>query len=161
MVGHAIEGNEDLVKRVVAEGHQLGNHSWDHPVLTSISLEKAKKQINDTTEALKKASGQDVHIMRPPYGAINGAIQAAVDQSFILWDVDTLDWKNRNTASIMKEVRKAQPGSIILMHDIHQTSIDALPSILQYLTEQGFEMVTVEELMGDQLELHQSYTNRE
>ena len=161
MVGHAIEGNEDLVKRVVAEGHQLGNHSWDHPVLTSISLEKAKKEINDTTEALKKASGQDVHIMRPPYGAINGAIQAAVDQSFILWDIDTLDWKNRNTASIMKEVRKAQPGSIILMHDIHQTSIDALPSILQYLTEQGFEMVTVEELMGDQLELHQSYTNRE
>ena len=57
----------------------------------------------------------------------NAAIQAAVDQSFILWDIDTLDWKNRNTASIMKEVRKAQPGSIILMHDIHQTSIDALP----------------------------------
>ena len=161
MVGRSIAGNEDLIKQVVAEGHQIGNHSWDHPVLTKLSLEKAKKQINDTTEALKKASGQDVHVMRPPYGAINGAIQAAVDQSFILWDIDTLDWKNRNTASIMKEVRKAQPGSIILMHDIHQTTIDALPLILQYLTEQGFEMVTVDELMGDQLELHQSYTNRE
>lgn len=161
MVGHAVEGNEDIIKRVIAEGHQIGNHSWDHPVLTKISLEKAKSQINDTTAALKKASGLDVHIMRPTYGAINGAIQAAVDQSFILWDVDTLDWKNRNTASIMKEVRKAQPGSIILMHDVHQTTIDALPLILQYLTEQGFEMVTIEELMGDQLELHQSYTNRE
>lgn len=161
MVGRSVAGNEDLIKQVVAEGHQIGNHSWDHPVLTKLSLEKAKKQINDTTEALKKASGQDVHVMRPPYGAINGAIQAAVDQSFILWDIDTLDWKNRNTASIMKEVRKAQPGSIILMHDIHQTTIDALPLILQYLTEQGFEMVTVDELMGDQLELHQSYTNRE
>lgn len=161
MVGHDVEGNEDIIKRVIAEGHQIGNHSWDHPVLTKISLEKAKSQINDTTAALKKASGLDVHIMRPPYGAINGAIQAAVDQSFILWDVDTLDWKNRNTASIMKEVRKAQAGSIILMHDIHQTTIDALPLILQYLTEQGFEMVTIEELMGDQLELHQSYTNRE
>ena len=161
MVGHAVEGNEDIIKRVIAEGHQIGNHSWDHPVLTKISLEKAKSQINDTTAALKKASGLDVHIMRPPYGAINGAIQAAVDQSFILWDVDTLDWKDRNTASIMKEVRKAQPGSIILMHDVHQTTIDALPLILQYLTEQGFEMVTIEELMGDQLELHQSYTNRE
>ena len=161
MVGHAVEGNEDIIKRVIAEGHQIGNHSWDHPVLTKISLEKAKSQINDTTAALKKASGLDVHIMRPPYGAINGAIQAAVDQSFILWDIDTLDWKNRNTASIMKEVRKAQPGSIILMHDVHQTTIDALPLILQYLTEQGFEMVTIEELMGDQLELHQAYTNRE
>ena len=161
MVGRSVAGNEDLIKQVVVEGHQIGNHSWDHPVLPSIGLEKAKKQINDTTEALKKASGQDVHVMRPPYGAINGAIQAAVDQSFILWDIDTLDWKKRNTASIMKEVRKAQPGSIILMHDIHQTTIDALPSILQYLTEQGFEMVTVDELMGDQLELHQSYTNRE
>lgn len=161
MVGHAVEGNEEIVKQVVAEGHQIGNHSWNHPVLTKISLEKAKSQINDTTAVLKKASGLDVHIMRPPYGAINETIQAAVDQSFILWDVDTLDWKNRNTASIMKEVRKAQPGSIILMHDIHQTTIDALPLILQYLTEQGFEMVTIEELMGDQLELHQSYTNRE
>ena len=61
----------------------------------------------------------------------------------------------------MKEVQKTQPGSIILMHDIHQTSIDALPTVLQYFTEQGFELVTVEELMGDQLELHQKYTNRE
>ena len=161
MVGRAVAGNENIIKQVVADGHQIGNHSWSHPLLTKISLEQAKSQINDTTEALKKASGQDVHIMRPPYGGINSTIQAAVDQSFILWDIDTLDWKNRNTASIMKEVRKAQPGSIILMHDIHQTSIDALPTVLQYLTEQGFELVTVEELMGDQLELHQKYTNRE
>ena len=161
MVGHAVAGNENIIKQVVAEGHQIGNHSWSHPLLTKISLEEAKSQINDTTEALKKASGQDVHIMRPPYGGINSAIQEAVDQSFILWDIDTLDWKNRNTASIMKEVQKTQPGSIILMHDIHQTSIDALPTVLQYLTEQGFELVTVEELMGDQLELHQKYTNRE
>ena len=161
MVGKAVAGNEEIIKQVVAEGHQIGNHSWSHPLLTKISLEQAKSQINDTTEALKKASGQDVHIMRPPYGGINAAIQAAVDQSFILWDVDTLDWKNRTTASIMKEVRKARPGSIILMHDIHQTSIDALPTVLQYLTEQGFELVTIDELMGDQLELHQKYTNRE
>ena len=161
MVGRAVAGNENIIKQVVAEGHQIGNHSWSHPLLTKISLEQAKSQINDTTEALKKASGQDVHIMRPPYGGINSAIQAAVDQSFILWDIDTLDWKNRNTASIMKEVQKTQPGSIILMHDIHQTSIDALPSVLQYLTEQGFELVTIDELMGDQLELHQKYTNRE
>lgn len=161
MVGKAVAGNEEIIKQVVAEGHQIGNHSWSHPLLTKISLEQAKSQINDTTEALKKASAQDVHIMRPPYGGINATIQAAVDQSFILWDVDTLDWKNRNTASIMKEVRKARPGSIILMHDVHQTSINALPSVLQYLTEQGFELVTIDELMGDQLELHQKYTNRE
>ena len=161
MVGRSVAGNEDIIKQVVAEGHQIGNHSWSHPLLTKISLEEAKSQINDTTEALKKASGQDVHIMRPPYGGINSTIQAAVDQSFILWNIDTLDWKNRNTASIMREIRKTQPGSIILMHDIHQTSIDALPSVLQYLTEQGFELVTIDELMGDQLELHQKYTNRE
>ena len=161
MVGKAVAGNEEIIKQVVAEGHQIGNHSWSHPLLTKISLEQAKSQINDTTEALKKASGQDVHIMRPPYGGINATIQAAVDQSFILWDVDTLDWKNRNTASIMKEVRKVRPGSIILMHDVHQTSINALPTVLQYLTKQGFELVTIDELMGDQLELHQKYTNRE
>ena len=100
-------------------------------------------------------------ITRPPYGAINNAIQYGMDQSFIRWDVDSLDWKNHNTASILNEVKKeVKPGSIILMHDVHQTTIDALPTVLDYLKEQGYTFVTVDELLNYQLESHRIYYNR-
>ena len=99
-------------------------------------------------------------ITRPPYGAINQTIQKVIDQSFIMWDVDSLDWKSRNTKSIMQEIAKTKPGSIILMHDIHQTSIDALPSVLQYLQEKGYTLVTVDELLEGRLQTHQIYYSR-
>ena len=157
MVGQNISGNESIVKRVLKEGHEIGNHTWDHPVLTKLDLSQAQAEINQTTEALKKAAGIDVKITRPPYGAINSSIQASVDQSFILWDIDSLDWKTHNTAAIMEEVKKAQPGSIILMHDIHQTTINALPTVIQYLQSQGFTLVTVDELLNHHLDLHRAY----
>lgn len=160
MVGKAVAGNEEIIKRVLKEGHAVGNHSWDHPVLTNLTVDQAQQEINSTTDALQKAGVKKVHLMRPPYGAINQTIQNSVDQSFILWDIDSLDWKNRNTASIMSEVKKTQPGSIILMHDIHQTTIDALPTVIEYLQSQGFELVTVDELMGENLELHKAYYSR-
>ena len=99
-------------------------------------------------------------ITRPPYGAINQTIQKVIDQSFIMWDVDSLDWKSRNTKSIMQEIAKTKPGSIILMHDIHQTSIDALPSVLQYVQEKGYTLVTVDELLEGRLQTHQIYYSR-
>ncbi|KXT77067.1 Peptidoglycan N-acetylglucosamine deacetylase [Streptococcus sp. DD10] len=160
MVGKAIAGNEAIVQRVLKEGHGIGNHTWNHPVLTKISLDQAVEEINSTTVALQKAGVQEVHLMRPPYGAISPSIQSAVDQSFIMWDIDSLDWKTHNTAAIMEEVKKTQPGSIILLHDIHQTTIDALPTIIQYLKDQGFELVTVDELMGKGLENHKLYYSR-
>lgn len=157
MVGQSVAGNEAIIQRVVKEGHEIGNHTWDHPVLTKLDLSQAQAEINNTTAALKQASGQDIKITRPPYGAINSSIQAAVDQSFILWDIDSLDWKTHNTAAIMEEVKKAQSGSIILMHDIHQTTIDALPTVIQYLQAQGFSLVTVDELMHHKLDTHRAY----
>lgn len=157
MIGQNIAGNESLVKRVLKEGHEIGNHTWDHPVLTKLDLSQAQAEINQTTEALKKATGIEVKITRPPYGAINSSIQASVDQSFILWDIDSLDWKSHNTAAIMQEVKKAQPGSIILMHDIHQSTINALPTVIQYLQAQGFTLVTVDELFNHHLDLHRAY----
>ena len=126
-----------------------------------MSLCYAKKEILDTQEAIQKATGVQTKITRPPYGAINNAIQYGMDQSFIMWDVDSLDWKNHNTASILNEVKKeVKPGSIILMHDVHQTTIDALPTVLDYLKEQGYTFVTVDELLNYQLESHRIYYNR-
>ena len=128
--------------------------------MPKLSLDNAKKEILDTQEAIQKATGLQTKITRPPYGAINNAIQYGVDQSFIMWDVDSLDWKTHNTTAILNEVKKeVKPGSIILMHDIHQTTIDALPTVLDYLKSQGYTFVTVDELLDYQLESHRIYYN--
>ena len=161
MVGQNIAGNEAIVKRVHNEGHQIGIHTWDHPVLTKLPLESAQKEILDTQTAINNVIGIKPTITRPPYGAINTTIQNSVDQSFIMWNVDSLDWKTRNTKAIMQEIAKTQPGSIILMHDIHQTSIDALPSVLEYLKSNGYTLVTVNELLEGQLEPHRIYYGRD
>lgn len=161
MVGQNIAGNEAIVKRVHNEGHQIGIHTWDHPVLTKLPLESAQKEILDTQTAINNVIGIKPTITRPPYGAINATIQNSVDQSFIMWNVDSLDWKTRNTKAIMQEIAKTQPGSIILMHDIHQTSIDALPSVLEYLKSNGYTLVTVDELLEGQLEPHRIYYSRD
>ena len=160
MVGKNVSANPDIAKQVRKEGHQIGNHTWDHPQLPKLSLDNAKKEILDTQEAIQKATGVQTKITRPPYGAINSAIQYGVDQSFIMWDVDSLDWKTHNTTAILNEVKKeVKPGSIILMHDIHQTTIDALPTVLDYLKSQGYTFVTVDELLDYQLESHRIYYN--
>lgn len=124
-------------------------------------METVKKEIFDTQAAIYNVVGIKPTITRPPYGAINPTIQNAIDQSFIMWNVDSLDWKTRNTKAIMQEVAKTQPGSIILMHDIHQTSIDALPSVIQYLQNNGYTLVTVDELLEGQLEPHRIYYGRD
>ena len=160
MVGKNVNAYPDIAKQVRKEGHQIGNHTWNHPQLPKLSLDSAKKEILDTQEAIQKATGVQTKIMRPPYGAINSAIQYGVDQSYIMWDVDSLDWKTHNTTAILNEVKKAvKPGSIILMHDIHQTTIDALPTVLDYLKSQGYTFVTVDELLNYQLESHRIYYN--
>ncbi|MEW4353577.1 polysaccharide deacetylase family protein [Streptococcus pneumoniae] len=157
MLGKNVAGNEDLIKRVKAAGHEIGNHSWDHPQLPTLPLEMAVQQITDTQAVLKEVLGEAPRTMRPPYGAISQDIQNASDVSFMMWDIDTLDWKSHNTEAIMNEVHKTQPGSVILMHDIHQTTIDALPSVLEYLKQNGYTFVTVSELFEGNLQPHHCY----
>ncbi|MDY5974755.1 MAG: polysaccharide deacetylase, partial [Streptococcus hyovaginalis] len=88
-------------------------------------------------------------LMRPPYGATNTTVQSVAGMKEIMWTVDTLDWQNHSTPAIMKNIQEQlRPGGIILMHDIHQTSVKALPSVLEFLKSQGYEIVTVSELYG-------------
>ena len=107
----------------------------------------------------KKATGVQTKITRPPYGAINNAIQYGVDQSFIMWDVDSLDWKTHNTTAILNEVKKKSNRVRLSLHDIHQTTIDALPTVLDYLKSTRLYFVTVDELLDYQLESHRIYYN--
>jgi peptidoglycan glcNAc deacetylase len=159
--GKNVAGNEAILKRMKAEGHEVGNHSWDHPVLTKLSLEDAKKQLTDTESAITSVLGTSSKLMRPPYGAISDDIRNSLDLSFILWDVDSLDWKSKNEAAILAEIqRQASNGSIILMHDIHQTSVNSLPKVIEYLQGEGYSFVTVSELLGNHVKPHEIYYSR-
>ena len=160
--GKNIAGNESILKRMKSEGHEVGNHSWNHPVLTKLSLEDAKKQITDTESAITSVLGTSSKLMRPPYGAISDDIRNGIDLSYILWNVDSLDWKSLNEAKILAEIQhQVSNGSIILMHDIHQPSINALPRVIEYLKEQGYSFVTVSELLNSRLQPHHIYYSRE
>lgn len=159
--GKNIAGNEAILKRMQDEGHEVGNHSWNHPVLTQLSLEDAKKQITDTEAAITNVLGKSSKLMRPPYGAISDDIRNSLDLSFILWDVDSLDWKSKNEAAIFTEIQhQASDGSIILLHDIHQPSVNSLPKVIEYLQEQGYSFVTVSELLNTRLKPHEIYYSR-
>ncbi|WP_162012147.1 polysaccharide deacetylase family protein [Streptococcus sp. S784/96/1] len=149
VLGNSVVGNEAILKREVAEGHEVGNHTWSHPSLPSLSVNDIKWQMEETTKVITAAIGKPVKFMRPPYGATNATVQATVGYPQILWDVDTLDWKNRNTQAILANIQsQVRPGAVILMHDIHGTTADALPTILDYLVNQGYQFVTLSELYG-------------
>ena len=162
VLGKNIAGNEELLKRMKSEGHVVGNHSWDHPVLSKLTLEDAKKQITDTEDALTKVLGSSSKLMRPPYGAITDDIRNSLDLSFIMWNVDSLDWKSKNETAILTEIQhQVRNGSIVLMHDIHGATVNALPKIIEYLKEQGYTFVTVPELLNSRLKAHEMYYDRD
>ena len=162
VLGKNVSGNEEILKRMKADGHVIGNHSWSHPVLSKLSLDEAKKQITDTEDALTKVLGSSSKLMRPPYGAITDDIRKSLDLSFIMWDVDSLDWKSKNEASILTEIqREVKNGSIILMHDIHAETVNALPKVIDYLKGQGYDFVTIPDLLDTRLKPHQLYYDRD
>ncbi|HFI0562829.1 TPA: polysaccharide deacetylase family protein [Streptococcus suis] len=152
LLGQNIAGNEDILKRMKDEGHEIANHTWSHPNLTTISADQVKQEIELTQSAIEEVIGYKPTFMRPPYGAVNGSVAAAAGLASIYWNVDTQDWSNRDPHLILSQVKAyTNPGAIILMHDIHQTTVDGLEPVLHYLTEQQYSLVTTTELLGENL----------
>ncbi|SMQ14316.1 Peptidoglycan/xylan/chitin deacetylase, PgdA/CDA1 family [Streptomyces sp. Ag82_O1-12] len=146
-VGQNVAAHPDLVRAEAKAGHEVGNHSWNHPDLTKLSPEQVASQLGRTSAAIKAATGKAPTLFRPPYGAVNANVKAATTLSPVLWDVDTEDWKYRDSAKVAQTViAKARRNSVVLMHDIHPTSVAAVPEILRSLTAAGFHFVTVSHL---------------
>lgn len=150
LIGSKVSGQASVVRNIQARGHQLGNHSWSHPELPKLSVDQIAGEIDRTNEAIRQASGVKPSILRPPYGAVNGVVLEqlrARGMSSILWSVDTRDWADRNSQIVCsRAVAGARPGAVILMHDIHQTSVNAVPCILSSLKQQGYSFVTIQQL---------------
>jgi peptidoglycan/xylan/chitin deacetylase (PgdA/CDA1 family) len=152
VIGENVAEHPEIVARAAREGHEIANHSWSHPNLGKMSDESVRRQLQQTDDAIKNATGKRPTLMRPPYGSITAREKRWIHDEFgydvILWDVDPLDWKRPGPgvvrARILKETR---PGSIVLSHDIHPGTIEAMPSTFDELEAKGFKFVTVSELI--------------
>lgn len=161
VLGSSVVQNPGLVKRELAEGHQVGSHSWDHPQLTKLSTQEVYNQILQTQKVVFDQTGYFPTTMRPPYGAVNKEVAEAIGLPIIQWSVDTEDWKNKNAGVVTQRVLAgATDGAIVLMHDIHKTTAASLDATLQQLKSQGYEFVTIDELYGEKLQIGKQYFDK-
>lgn len=153
MVGQNISGNEDIIRRSYNLGNEMANHTWGHVNLSSSSTDVINQQLSDTDAAIKAIVDVENPLLRPPYGAFNDNVKSVSGKSIIMWSVDTRDWDTRSSDATYQACMEAQDGDIILMHDIHESTIIAAEDIITGLQEKGFQLVTVSELyeyrMGD------------
>ncbi len=151
MLGERLAGSatyRGYLKRMVDEGHQIANHSYSHPEMTSLSSASIANQLNNTRQYLAAAGGNQTYYVRPPYGSYNSTVGSLAGAPLILWSVDPEDWKYRNTATVYNNVMNyAGDGDIILLHDIYSTSVDGAIRVIDALQAKGYEFVTVSELL--------------
>lgn len=156
MLGKQVETYSTVAKQVAEAGHEIANHSSGHLDLTKLSNETIKQEINETNNKIEKVTGLNPTLVRPPYGAYNDIVINFANNngdSIILWSVDSLDWKSRNASAVIETVtRNVTNGSIVLLHDIHASTADALPQLLESLGNQGYQFITVSDLLALQEE---------
>ena len=151
VVGRNANANPQVLRRIRDEGHTIGNHSYSHPDLARQSDGAIAAQMDDTDAALQKQAGLDPHWLRPPYGSHDPRVASAAGargMALAVWDVDTADWQHRNPATTCKRaVDGAREGSIILMHDIHQPTVDAAECVIDGLRAKGLNPVGLDEMI--------------
>lgn len=152
IIGRNADNYPDIMKRIAAEGHEVANHSWSHPELAKLPQDTIKSEITRTTDAITKTTGRTNALLRPPYGALKADqrewVRSTWGYRIILWDVDPLDWRKPGAEVVSQRILNGtKPGSIILAHDIHADTIEAMPTTIDQLLARGFQFVTVSELL--------------
>ncbi|GAA1077873.1 polysaccharide deacetylase family protein [Nocardiopsis exhalans] len=160
VLGSKIGKFEDTVERMAEDGHEVGNHTWDHEDLATLSADQIKDDLERTDRAIADVTGEKPATMRPPYGSLSDTAREAIHHPILLWDVDTLDWQHRDSDKILDiTLDETDQGSVVLFHDIHESSVDAIPDVLDELADQDYEFVTVTDLFEDDLEPGTAYSD--
>ncbi len=162
VLGNRARVDGDIMQMITGAGCEIASHSWDHPQLSKLKWTKVKSQIDRTDKIVAKLlNGYEISLLRPPYGSISKTMRKKIKKPMILWSLDTEDWKSRNAKKVFNRVKKeVKDGDIILMHDIHPETAQAVKKIVPWLSEQGYDMLTVSELMarkGKKLEAGKAY----
>lgn len=148
LIGQNIDGKEEIVLRMQREGHLIGNHSQSHMQLTAESIREASGQIGATNRKIQKITGVMPEYLRPPYGSWSEKLESAVPMTVALWNLDPLDWKLQDKDAVVRYVvEHVENGSIILLHDVYETSVEAALEIVDTLSRKGYEFVTIDELL--------------
>jgi len=149
MIGRQVAGRADIVKQAYNDGHEIGNHTWDHIDLATADAGTIKDQLDRTTQAIINVIGKKPMLVRPPYGSYNTAAITAAQAPFIIWSVDPKDWQDKDADTVYQRVMAgAKPGAIILSHDIYDTTAAAYARIIPDLIAQGYQLVTVSNLLN-------------
>ena len=148
VLGSRIEGHEDMLTRMDELGCEIGNHSFSHADLTRLNKADCQRELSDTDAEIRRVTGHEASVVRPPYGYYNKTVMSAAERPLILWTVDTNDWRGKAPGEIADYViQQAKEGSVILMHDQQTQTADAMEMIIPTLIEEGFRFVTVSELI--------------
>ncbi len=148
VLGQSARVQPETVARMVREDHEVGNHSWSHRNMQELADEEIMAQVSRTNSLVAQISGVSPAHFRPPYGAYDEHVVAVVDMPVILWSLDPLDWKDRDADIVAERIGEASAGMIILAHDIHETTVTAIPTVVESLSSRGIHFVTVTELIG-------------
>lgn len=147
MLGNRVHSYPSIAKKVADAGHEIGNHSWNHPSLTGITDVALQSEVKGTSDIIEAITGQPATVFRPPYGAVDDRVRESTKLPVVLWNVDTLDWEHHDPELLLEHIAEdARAGSIILMHDIHKSTADGLDAVLENLQSQGYKFVTVSEM---------------
>lgn len=138
-------------------GMAIGDHTWTHPILSSLDDMAVNNELSQAASAVWDATGAPPVAARPPYGAFTPTTPHT-DLPFVLWDIDSKDWKNRNAEMTTNRIiSAAHPGGVVLMHDIHPSTAQALPKIIEGLQSEGYTLVTIPELLGNNIDTQAAY----
>lgn len=147
MVGNRMSSAEELIKTVLEKGNEIGSHSYKHGNMTRLSKDELIEEERQTNQIYKEITGIDLTLLRPPYGNINQMMRENLNYTFVNWSLDTEDWRYRDANHVYKEVLdNIEDGSIILMHDLYESTVEAVEKLLPELYARGYQVTTVTEL---------------
>ncbi|HBN57117.1 MAG TPA: peptidoglycan-N-acetylglucosamine deacetylase, partial [Lachnospiraceae bacterium] len=150
LLGQNVENQGELVKEIADKGHLIGNHTYHHVQITTLTTEQAYEEINKTSDLIEELTGKGTEYVRPPFGTWNKGLEADLNLIPVMWTIDTLDWTTGNVSWIVEQVvKKAKDNDIILMHDSYKSTVQAVERIIPLLMAEGFEFVTVDEVLFD------------
>ena len=147
VVGYNIDGNEEIIKKIAEQGSEVANHTASHKDLAKLTEDELNYEVNSVSDKIKSLTGQKDVIIRPPYGSVNDLVMSALTEPVVLWSIDTEDWRTRNPEVTLNHVKEnVFDGAIILMHDLHVETADATDMLVEWLTSEGYQIVTVSEM---------------
>ncbi len=164
VLGDVSAARPSALRKIAAAGHEIATHTWDHRALPSLTDAQVRSELTRSADVIEKITGTRPELMRPPYGSLSSrvvGILGAREWPIILWSLDPEDWKVRSADTVYRRViAGTQPGEIVLLHDIHATTVAAVPRILAELADRGYTFVTVSELYNRPLNDGEIYYDR-